>query len=39
MLNTLSSRATFYDVIGYLVPGVVCVIDVSCVRCDEYDSW
>lgn len=25
MLNTLSSRATFYDVIGYLVPGVVAV--------------
>ena len=23
MLNTLSSRATFYDVIGYLVPGVI----------------
>lgn len=25
MLNTLSSRATFYDVIGYLVPGVIAV--------------
>ena len=25
MLTTLSSRATFYDVIGYLVPGVVAV--------------
>lgn len=23
MLNTLSSRATFYDVIGYLVPGII----------------
>ena len=23
MLNTLSSRATFYDVIGYLVPGAI----------------
>ncbi len=26
MLNTLSSRATFYDVIGYLVPGVIAVV-------------
>lgn len=25
MLNTLSSRATFYDVIGYLVPGVIAI--------------
>lgn len=25
MLNTLSSRATFYDVVGYLVPGVLTI--------------
>ena len=25
MLNTLSSRATFYDVIGYLVPGMLTI--------------
>ena len=23
MLNTLSARATFYDVIGYLIPGIL----------------
>lgn len=25
MMNTLSSRATFYDVIGYLVPGLIAI--------------
>lgn len=25
MINTLSSRATFYDVIGYLVPGLIAI--------------
>lgn len=38
MLNTLSSRATFYDFIGYLVPGVVAMgigwIWVLVVDCD-----
>ncbi len=25
MLNTLSSRATFYDIIGYLIPGIIAI--------------
>ena len=38
MLNTLSSRATFYDVIGYLVPGVIAIgIGWLCILVVDYD--